>query len=84
MFYRDGSHLVSVPLSTEPTLQPGVPRPLFEDRFASSGGDSANYDVDRDGTRFLMVSHGSVKEPTELHMVLNWFEELERLVPTEN
>ena len=83
LFYRDGSHLVSVSLSTEPTLAPGVPRPLFEDRFASSGGDRANYDVDRDGQRFLMVSHGNVREPTELHLVLNWFEELKRTAPVD-
>ena len=83
LFYRDGSHLVSVPLSTEPALQPGVPRPLFEDRFASSGGDRANYDVDRDGQRFLMVSLGNVREPTELHLVLNWFEELKRIAPVD-
>ena len=83
LFYRDGSHLVSVSLSTEPALQPGVPRPLFEDRFASSGGDRANYDVDRDGRRFLMVSRGNVREPSELHLVLNWFEELKHIAPID-
>ena len=83
LFYRDGSHLVAVPVSTDPVLRPGVPLPLFEDRFASSGGDRTNYDVDRDGQRFLMVSLGNVKEPTELHLVLNWFEELKRIAPVD-
>jgi Tol biopolymer transport system component len=82
LFYRDGAHLIAVPVSTEPVLQLGVPLPLFEDEFASSGGDRTNYDVDRDGQRFLMVSRGNVSDPTELHLVLNWFEELERLAPT--
>ena len=38
-----------------------------------------NYGVTRDGERFLMVmSQGSAEE---IHVVLNWTEELTRLVP---
>jgi hypothetical protein len=43
-----------------------------------------NYDVTPDGQRLLMVK-GSVREaPTRINVVLDWVEELQRLVPTEN
>ena len=44
-----------------------------------------NYDVSRDGQRFLMLK--PVDEPqaplNEIHVVLNWSEELKRLASTE-
>ena len=43
------------------------------------------YDVSPDGERFLMVKEVAVEETsTAPHfiLVLNWFEELRRLVPT--
>jgi hypothetical protein len=41
-----------------------------------------NYDVAPDG-RFLMLVRDRREAPT-IHVVLNWFEELERLVPAAN
>ena len=44
----------------------------------------AAYDVSRDGQRFLMVKDLSgYNRPEKLHLVLNWFDELTRLVPIE-
>ena len=45
-----------------------------------------NYDVTPDGERFLMVRNETppLENVTELHVVLNWFEELKRRVPTDN
>lgn len=40
-----------------------------------------SFDVTADGERFLVVE-SNVKQRAELHVVLNWFDELERLVPT--
>ena len=46
---------------------------------------STNYDVSPDTERFLMI-----REPEDsatgdqIHLVFNWFEELKRLVPTDN
>ncbi len=47
----------------------------------SGGGDSrTHYDIHPDGRRFLMMNmQGS--EDSKINVVLNWFEELERLVP---
>jgi hypothetical protein len=45
-------------------------------------GGGRTYDVSPDGSRFLMVKAGSADQaPASLVVVLNWFEELKRLVP---
>jgi len=42
----------------------------------------ANYDVAPDGRRFLMIKPGGDEQaPTQINLVLNWFEELKRLAP---
>jgi hypothetical protein len=41
---------------------------------------STNYDINRDGQKFLMIESGD--PPVQINVVLNWFEELKRLVPT--
>ena len=46
-----------------------------------------SYDIHPDGQRFLMIKEAPQTEeasaPTELILVLNWSEELKRLVPTD-
>jgi len=56
---------------------------LFEGQFLASPATTPNYDVSRDGQRFLMVKAGAAGEaaPTQINVVFNWFEELKRLVP---
>jgi hypothetical protein len=42
-----------------------------------------NYDVSRDGQRLLMVKAAEQEQAaTQINVVLNWFEELKRRVPT--
>ena len=55
-------------------------RQLFDQRYVFQNISLANYDVSPDGQRFVMV-----KDETgsgRLNVVLNWTEELKRLVPT--
>ncbi len=43
------------------------------------------YDISPDGARFLMMKEGDIEqEQAQINIVLNWFEELKRLVPTDN
>ncbi len=56
--------------------------PTFEDRFQRYGVNLLHYDVTPDGQRFVMVESAVESDPTEVVVVLNWFEELKRLVPT--
>ena len=41
-----------------------------------------NYDVSADGTEFIMVQRIGAPQADQVNVVLNWFEELKRLVPT--
>ena len=84
LFYRQLSKMMVVRIETDPELQPGVPEVLFESPYEFSELRGSNYDVAPDGKRFLMVrtAEQEIEKPWELHVVLNWFEELKRLVPT--
>ncbi len=75
--------MMAVSLRTEPTLEAKTPTILFEGPYHYGRSDlTPQYDVASDG-RFLMIqpSDGQV-EPAQINVVLNWFEELKRLVPT--
>ena len=41
-----------------------------------------NYDVSSDGQSFVMIKGEQESAPAQLNIVLNWFEELKRRVPT--
>ena len=73
-------------VNTSSGFTPGRPRVLFEGDFdaALNGGVRANYDVSPDGQRFLMLKPVGQERtaPTQINVVLNWTEELKRLVPT--
>ena len=43
----------------------------------------ASYDVSHDGERFNMV-RGDQEERHRLHVIFDWFEELNRLAPSQN
>jgi serine/threonine-protein kinase len=75
LFYRTGEKMMVVPVLTNPSLNIGEPKLLFGGDYASS------YDVTADGQRFVMIKPGE-QESASINVVLNWFEELKRLVPT--
>ena len=76
--------MMEVTVAVTPTLRIETPRELFRGRF-QTGFRIRSYDVAPDG-RFLMIERGDTPTPTHtsVRIVLNWFDELERLVPTEN
>ncbi len=86
IFYRNGDKMMAVDITTEPAFRAGTPRLLFEAGYEGPRRVlyGANYDVSSDGQRFVMVQAGQEQqEPvTQINVVLNWFEELKRLVPT--
>ena len=82
LFYRVGNKMMVVDVSTSPDLTLSQPRVLFEQRYAFGSAQTIpNYDVSPDGQRFIMVKDDSASG--RLNIVLNWFEELKRLVPTK-
>ena len=77
LFYRKGNQWMTVDIDTEPKFQAGKPRLLFEAVFMDG------YDVAPDGQRFLMVDPRREAQSTQINVVLNWLDELKRLVPVD-
>jgi hypothetical protein len=88
IFYQLGAgettEMFAVPVQTTPTFSFGTGRRLFQGPYLSFL--NLNYDVSPDGRRFLMVK-AFTPGPTagsatvDLVVVLNWTDELKRLVP---
>jgi hypothetical protein len=68
-----------VPIGTSPAFSAGVPQLLFQGDYLNVSG--LEYGVSPDGKRFLVLQPADTSPPTELRVVVNWFEELKRLVP---
>ena len=81
LFYRKGSDVMRVSLETDPVFEPGQPTRLFSGNYRQDPGRA--YEIGPDGKRFLMMRPIEEELSTELVFVLNWFDELERLVPTD-
>ncbi len=85
LFYANGDKLMTAAVAASPTFSSGTPQVLFEKAtllmFMTLGVGpyfAKPYDVAPDGKAFLIVKQ-SVSSPTQINVVLNWFEELKRL-----
>jgi eukaryotic-like serine/threonine-protein kinase len=85
LFYRSGDKMMAVDISSQSGFTAGKPRMLFEGRYERTPATSPNYDVSLDGQHFLMLkpSEQGTAPPTQINVVLNWFEELKRRVPAD-
>ena len=71
------------PGTSSGSFRPGTPKELFRYSFLQTvSGAPAGYDVSADGKRFLVIQSGA--EPgavtSEVHFVLEWFEDIRRRV----
>ena len=82
LFYRNQDKMMAVSIQTEPTFKAGTPKLLFEGGAYAIRGGRSEYDVDSEG-RFLMMKEEE-QTAAQINVVLNWFEELRRLVATDN
>jgi serine/threonine-protein kinase len=93
LFYRSGSRIMAVDVNQSrdregagagpSAFSAGRPRMLFEGPYLPTAANSAYYDVSPDGQRFLMLKpvETPASAPTQINVVLNWFEELKKRVP---
>ncbi len=81
-FSTEEDAYVAVPIRTEPTFESGTPQKLFGGNYVRGGG--RQFDITPDGKRFLMIRWSGDVDAREIHVVLNWTEELKRLVPTND
>ena len=80
LFYlAPGARLMAVDVQTEPSFAPGNAEEVFAGYYAPAGGRP--YDISPDGERFLMIKESAGVDSTEFITVINWHEELLRLVP---
>jgi serine/threonine-protein kinase len=77
VFYATERAIMRVDLRTEPTIAPSAPVLLFQGPYFLN---VRAWDVAPDGERFLMLERGADVTP-EVHVVLNWFAELNARVP---
>ena len=84
LFFMNGTKLMATTVETSPTFKVlNTPKMLFD---YPGYLDTAEYDVSPDGQRFLMAKNAPVQpgqqQSGQIQVVLNWFEELRRRVPT--
>jgi Tol biopolymer transport system component/tRNA A-37 threonylcarbamoyl transferase component Bud32 len=86
LFYVSASALMSVPVTMGSTITFGKPGKLFDGPYVF-GPMGRAYDVSADGQRFLIFrlnsQSGDSPRWAGFVIVLNWFEELKRRVPTK-
>ena len=79
LFFWEDTTLMVATVRTEPRFAVEDIRPLFSvPDFTNGDGD---YAVTPDGERFLIRVDNPASLAHEVHVVLNWFEELKHLVP---
>ena len=71
-----------VSVETQPEFSASGPGLLFEGSYARHGmlRGMQYYDISSDGRHFLMIKEDK-RETGQINVVLNWFEEIKRLVP---
>jgi hypothetical protein len=73
---------MAVEITTQSGFTHGTPRRLFEGLYLK--GTFHAYDVSPDGQHFLMIkpSEEAQTVPSQINVVLNWFEELKQRAPS--
>ena len=81
LFYRNDDELMAVRIDNTSEFVAEPPRLLFKGNYHGALLIFASYDITPDGERFVLIrGEGGLA----LQVTLNWFDELERLVPTED
>lgn len=81
LYYRSGSKVVALTVETDPEFKVINSRDLFKGNYLDCIL-CRTYDVAPDG-RFLMIQDPQEPIPLQINVILNWFEELKRLVPAD-
>ena len=82
LIFKSTNKLMSVSIQTEPGFVAGKPRTVFEGSLVDT--DARSHDISGDGRRHLIIRPSAPSTATQLNVIVNWFEELKRLVPTDN
>jgi hypothetical protein len=80
LYFRNGASMMAVTIRTQPTLEVGAPRELFQGAFLEDLYGDRSFDVMPDGEHFLMLEANPAAAP-ELRVIRNWAAELKAQVP---
>ena len=80
LFFWNGKTLMVAPVTTGDSFTRETPQRLFD---VEEIADTEQYSVTPDGQQFVVSVNNAAGLSTEIHVILDWFEELKRLVPTE-
>jgi hypothetical protein len=80
LFFVHGDDLMVAAVTIDGRFEAGRPRLLFKAPYWHTA-NVRNYDVAPDGQSFVMVKRERRFPPSEVVVVLNWTDELQRLVP---
>jgi hypothetical protein len=86
LYYLDAGAMWAVDLGHGDAPVPGLRGKLFEGGWALiplGDWDFSDFDVMPDGERFLMIRREPKAIPDRIHVVVNWYDELRRLVPVK-
>jgi serine/threonine protein kinase/Tol biopolymer transport system component len=85
LYYRseNGRRVFAVDVISGDPLRFGSEELLFEGSFEPGVKWGSKWDIHPDGDRFLMLQAEYPDPPDGIRVIVNWFDELERLVPTE-
>ncbi len=81
LYYRVNNQLIVVQVETGSSFHASTPGGLFNEVYDLRSNSGETYDVDPRGGRFLMIRPAKEDASTQIRIVVNWFEELRRLVP---
>lgn len=80
LFYRNGNKMLAVNIDTRNGFVASQPKLLFEGAYRMNVNWVAAYDVTADGQRFVMHRSRQDTGGDQIHVVLNWSEEVKRRV----
>jgi eukaryotic-like serine/threonine-protein kinase len=75
LFYLSGNKMMRVHMQAD-----GWPAPKPDTLFDTSNYFRDSYDISLDGKRFLMIRRDPGSVPRQLNVIVNWSDELDRLV----
>jgi Tol biopolymer transport system component len=81
LFFRQGEAVMVAQVKTTPVFTTSRERRLYA---SSDLGFRPEFDASPDGKRFVMVHQDPGSWPTQINVVLNWFDELRRPAPAES
>ena len=81
LYYRNNDAMMSVAIQSQKEFSYETPKLVFKVPFESYS--ITHYDYDHLNNRFIMLKQDKSSVPRQINIVLNWVEELKRIVSSD-